>query len=59
MWLMAALLGILLALCTAKGYSGSGMPPRDSGTRTCSCYDAEGREAVKAPLEETSPGGRK
>jgi hypothetical protein len=45
--------------CAAKGYSGSGMPPRDSGIRTCSCYDAQGREAVKAPLEETSPGGRK
>ena len=30
--------------CQAEGFAASGMPPRDSGDRTCSCYDAEGRE---------------
>ncbi len=38
--------------CQAKGYSGSGMPPRNSGDTTCSCYDAKGKEMVKAPIEE-------
>jgi hypothetical protein len=28
--------------CLAEGFSGSGMPPRDSGDRTCTCYDAQG-----------------
>jgi len=45
--------------CQAKGYSGSGMPPRNSGDTTCSCYDAQGREAVKAPIEEVKTPGRK
>lgn len=46
--------------CAAKGYSGSGMPPKDSGARTCSCYDAQGREAAKVPMDElgvTAPRG--
>jgi hypothetical protein len=38
--------------CTAKGFMGSGMPPRDSALRTCSCFDAQGREAVKVPMAE-------
>jgi hypothetical protein len=37
--------------CSQRGYSGSGMPPGDSGERTCSCYDALGKEAIKIPLE--------
>jgi hypothetical protein len=37
--------------CYQRGYSGSGMPPADSGERTCSCYDAFGNEAIKIPLE--------
>lgn len=37
--------------CYQQGYSGSGMPPPDSGERTCSCYDASGNEAIKIPLE--------
>ncbi len=37
-------------LCRTKGYAGSGMPPRNSGVRTCSCFDAQGREALKLPL---------
>lgn len=35
--------------CRDKGYASSGMPPRDSGAETCSCYDAQGREAIKVP----------
>src|SRR5512138_1421325 len=37
--------------CTAQGYSASGMPPLNSGERTCSCYDASGREVLKVPLK--------
>lgn len=42
--------------CSAQGYSGSGMPPRNSGNRTCSCYDASGKEAFKIPLEKIPSG---
>lgn len=44
--------------CRDKGFAGSGMPPRDAGAATCSCYDAEGREAVNIPIGEvtTKPG---
>ena len=38
--------------CLSLGYSGSGMPPRNSGDRTCSCYDDLGNEAVKTQLDE-------
>ena len=38
--------------CMQQGYAGSGMPPRDSGDRTCSCYDSAGKEALKVPLDE-------
>lgn len=37
--------------CVQRGYAGSGMPPADSGERTCSCYDESGNEAVKVPLQ--------
>jgi hypothetical protein len=37
--------------CYQRGYSGSGIPPADSGERTCSCYEASGNEAIKIPLE--------
>ena len=40
------------ALCRDQGFSASGMPPRDSGDRTCSCYDANGREARRANLPD-------
>ena len=36
--------------CRAKGFSGSGMPPRNTGSNQCSCYDATGREAIKTDL---------
>jgi hypothetical protein len=38
--------------CAARGFAGSGMPPRDAGPATCSCYDAQGKESVKVPIEE-------
>ena len=37
--------------CVEKGYAGSGMPPLNSGDRTCSCYDASGNEALRIPLD--------
>jgi hypothetical protein len=43
--------------CRDKGFSGSGMPPRNQGAATCSCLDAQGREAVKVPIAEV-PGRR-
>jgi len=42
--------------CLSQGYSGSGMPPRDSGDRTCICYDDFGNEAQKVPLGEIDLG---
>jgi len=47
--------------CLALGFAGSGTPPRDSGAATCSCYDAQGREATKVPLADLAArrrGGR-
>ncbi|MEO8654416.1 MAG: hypothetical protein ABI409_09865 [Ramlibacter sp.] len=43
--------------CRDKGYAGSGMPPRNQGAATCSCFDGQGREAVKVPMGEV-PGRR-
>jgi len=37
--------------CAGKGYSGSGMPPRDTGERTCFCLDGRGREVDRTPLD--------
>lgn len=37
--------------CSDKGYSISGMPPGDSGDRSCICYDDNGSEIMKRPLE--------
>lgn len=45
--------------CSAQGYSGSGMPPRNSGDQTCSCYDSSGKEALKIPLEKLKPASSK
>jgi hypothetical protein len=39
-------------LCRDQGFFASGMPPRNAGDRTCSCYDATGREAHRADLPE-------
>ena len=38
--------------CLAAGAAGSGMPPRDSGDRTCSCYDAEGRVTTSIQVQD-------
>jgi len=38
-------------LCRAEGFPGSGVPPRDSGDRTCTCYDSGGGEARQFPLD--------
>lgn len=37
-------------ICSEKGYSASGMPPKNTGERICSCFDNDGREAIKFPL---------
>jgi len=37
-------------LCLAEGFAGSGMPPQDSGDRTCTCYGNDGREAMEVAL---------
>ena len=41
--------------CVRAGYSGSGMPPRNSGDRSCSCYDNSGKEVLKVPMGTISP----
>jgi hypothetical protein len=40
------------AFCHDKGFAGSGLPPRNEGASTCSCYDPQGREALKVPIGE-------
>jgi hypothetical protein len=45
--------------CVQHGYSGSGLPPANSGDRTCSCYDNSGNEALSVPLESIDPGALK
>jgi hypothetical protein len=37
-------------ICRDQGFPGSGTPPRNSGDRTCSCYDALGTETRRIPL---------
>jgi hypothetical protein len=41
--------------CVQHGYSGSGMPPEDSGAAICSCYDDSGTEALRIPLDHLAP----
>lgn len=38
--------------CQGKGYAGSSTPPRDTGATTCSCFDAQGREAIIIPMAD-------
>jgi len=45
--------------CAQKGYAGSGMPPINSGDRSCSCYDSSGNEALKVPLDSIEPDSSK
>ena len=42
--------------CRQQGYSASGMPPLNSGDRTCSCYDSSGDAALEVPLDRIHPG---
>lgn len=37
--------------CQGQGHAGSGMPPRDSGDRSCSCLDDRGQEVLTVPLD--------
>lgn len=37
-------------LCRSEGFTASGLPPRDSGDRTCRCYDAQGQEVRRVTL---------
>jgi hypothetical protein len=37
--------------CAGKGYSGSGMSPRDTGDRTCFCLDGHGVEVDRVPMD--------
>jgi len=46
------------SFCQDKGFPSSGMPPRDAGVATCSCFDAQGRETVKAPMVDVVLGPR-
>jgi hypothetical protein len=32
--------------CKQNGFAASGMPPRDSGENSCSCYDNSGQEVI-------------
>ncbi|MBI4824865.1 MAG: hypothetical protein HY807_00380 [Nitrospirae bacterium] len=41
--------------CSEKGYSASGMPPRDSGESSCSCYDNDGKEGMKVMMDSIKP----
>ena len=48
--------GVLCAdFCRAEGFAGSGMPPRNAGAATCTCFDPQGREAVTVPMETVVP----
>jgi hypothetical protein len=40
------------AFCRSEGFSASGMPPKNSGDRTCSCYDGQGKETRDVPLDQ-------
>ena len=42
--------------CRDKGFSGSGLPPRNAGEATCLCFDAQGHEAVKVPMRDVTKG---
>jgi hypothetical protein len=41
--------------CQRKGFSGSSMPPRNTGLATCGCVDSQGRESLTVPIGETHP----
>jgi hypothetical protein len=43
--------------CSLQGYSGSGMPPKDSGQRICSCFKDSGVEVIKIPIQSIDLDG--
>jgi len=45
--------------CSGQAYSGSGMPPRNSGDRSCSCFDNSGNEVLKIPMDAIDPDDSK
>ena len=45
--------------CSLNGYSGSSLPPRNSGERSCSCIDNFGNEVLKVPLDSITPDASK
>ena len=45
--------------CSSKGYRASGMPPRNTGERSCFCLGEQGREAINVPLERVISGEQK
>ncbi len=48
--------GILCSeFCSQNGYSGSGMPPRNSGERNCFCYDDSGIKIKEIPIDNIVP----
>jgi len=38
--------------CQGTGFAGSGLPPRNSGEATCTCFDARGREVARVPIQD-------
>jgi hypothetical protein len=42
-------------ICRGQGYSASGMPPKDSGERSCICFDRYGQEIMRIPIDVVSP----
>jgi hypothetical protein len=44
--------GACARFCVARGFDASGMPPRDSGLDTCTCYGTKGEAAASFSLRE-------
>lgn len=42
-------------LCLEKGFPASGMPPQESGDRSCLCFEA-GQEVLRLPLDGSTAG---
>ena len=36
--------------CNQQGYAASGMPAKETGESSCSCYDNSGREVIRIPV---------
>ena len=36
--------------CMQEGYSSSGMPAKNTGDNSCSCYDNSGQEVIRIPV---------